>query len=890
MINTDCVIKKVIGEQGVDIAEKDVEDVINDLNLKASKIEQGNRAKFGELISKLKEDNVEAVDFSFRNKLMNLKSRIEFIKKANNLISDSVTYMDVLEADLVGSNRNIPGFRNSVDARHQAIKAEHTGSILYQFEEAGLTKLITSNKFDVDAVARELYKFTKEDTLRFIKRENEVRSSGGKYDVFEGFSGKGDREAYAIAKIITKEQYKMVTRANRAGAYIKIRPDYIVKQTHDARKIYDSGFNKWYEFIRPLIDDDTTLENVDDVEVFFRNVYEDIVHGKTDLTGGVKLKAGVANKISRERILHFKSDVEFMKYNNVYGKKDLMDTFLNSIMVMSRDIALMEKFGPDPERNFETLLGEIDSINRERRISDSYTKKQLERIDKQEGEGYRRKLRNQFDTVSGKSDIPVLGSWYTFGRETRALNNLSKLGGAGISALADAGALPFEATYNGMGFMSSFWEGIKVPVIEPLKALFNNKTRQQQIEIAKLIGVGMDGLTASTMDRFSINDGFGDSAFQPSHWQKMFFKFNGLNFITDGFKSAFGRMASSNLASKSKMAWSDLGRELTNVLSKFEIGELEWDVIKTTAFEGEDGNMFITPDKIRYLSDDVIKSYIAKKYPKYMKTQRLVEKTRADLETSLRAYFVDRADYASPTPGAKERSVMYRGMRPGTVWGEIARFFWQYKSFATTVVTKLWGREIYGGFSKTSATARMSGMLGLATATGVVAASMKELVKGEVPKAFKVYESAMDDNLLDDRELLFNVLGTGLSQGGGLSIYGDLLFSAMGSTRYGQSPVEALGGPTVNAVGDLFRAFGVGWSEAEKSAIGDRTNFIKNTGQATLRFAGSMAPFGNHPVVRPLKDYVWYNISDSINPGYIRRLKRAHKRQDIDHYFGPLSD
>lgn len=889
MTNIDCVISKVKGEKGIDIADEDIQTIVTNFDKEVSKIEKGNRAKLKELIDKLVTQNGEAVDFSARNKLMNLKSRIDFIKKANKLISDDVTYLDVLEAELVGANKNVIGFRDSVDARHHAIKAEHTGNTLYQLEEAGLTKLVTSNKFDSAAVAKELYLMDKETTMRFIDQEHNARAAGKKYDVFEGFDakvGSGDKEAYGIAKIMSKELYRMATRANRNGAYIKIRPDYIVKQTHDASKLYKAGFDEWYKFIRPLIDDAATLENVSDEGKFFRNIYEDIVHGKTDLTGGVKLKAGVANKVSRERTIHFKSDVEFMKYNNVFGKKDLMDTYINTIMTMSRDIALMEKFGPDPERNFETLIGEIDAINRERRIEGKYSEAHLKAIHEQEGDRYRNKLRNYFDTVSGKADIPVLGKLYAIGREIRALHNLSKLGGAGMSAIADVGFMATEASYQGIGFMHGLWNGVRGPV-DYLFAMLGNKSSQQRVEIAKLIGVGMDGLTSSTMARFSINDGFGNGIF--SRWQRGFFKLNGLNFMTDSFKSAFSRMASSHLASKSKMVWGDLGRELTNVLSKYNIGELEWNIIRKTVFEGDDGNMFITPDKVRYLTDDILDAYISKKYKNRSKTDRLRLKVKDDLETSLRSYFVDRADYASPTPGAKEKAIMYRGMRPGSVWGEVARFFWQYKSFALTAISKVWGRETYGRYSNLSAVGRMAGMLGITTATGIVAMSAKEIVRGQVPRAFTLANDIANGDF--NGELLFNVVSGGLFQGGGVGIYGDLLQTAKTSTRYGQSMVESMLGPTGALVGDVGRMVGImPFSVEEFSAIGSDKSSDKFL-QATVRLGKSIAPLGNYPGMRNVYDnFIWYKISESINPGYIRRLKRAYKKHDVEYYFGPLAD
>jgi len=48
-------------------------------------------------------------------------------------------------------------------------------------------------------------------------------------------------------------------------------------------------------------------------------------------------------------------------------------------------------------------------------------------------------------------------------------------------------------------------------------------------------------------------------------------------------------------------------------------------------------------------------------------------------------------------PGARERAILLQGQRPGTVVGSALRLFTQFKAFPTAVITKAWGRELYGG-------------------------------------------------------------------------------------------------------------------------------------------------------------------------------------------------
>ena len=61
-------------------------------------------------------------------------------------------------------------------------------------------------------------------------------------------------------------------------------------------------------------------------------------------------------------------------------------------------------------------------------------------------------------------------------------------------------------------------------------------------------------------------------------------------------------------------------------------------------------------------------------------------KYKDELKTKLSAYFIDSADSAIPTPGARERAIMNQGHERGTVMGEALRLFAQFKSFPITTL------------------------------------------------------------------------------------------------------------------------------------------------------------------------------------------------------------
>jgi hypothetical protein len=960
-MNKDCIldVQQNLKEEGIDVSEDSLTDVALDIDRLIN--EQnigGTKRKLGEVVAKLKKDNTDAVAFAARNKMLKLKAKIDFFVRSTELIrlrdeeiasnpswkitpewlrKNPITHHDVLEAELVGSQANIPGFRDSVDANTEAIKAQYIGNFLYELDEAGLTKLVTSNKYNADNVANELFNMTKVDTLEAIKREHKVRGDKGEYDLYEGYDPKvsGDKQAYGIAKVMAKAQYELVIRSNRAGSYIKLRSDYIVKQSHNADRLHAAGLEKWRGVIRPLLDEDATFGNKTEEQIseMLDMAFHDIVYGKGDTLGGANIRVGQASKLSRARVLHFKSDKEFMAYNKQFGNKELIDTFLSTVNTMSRDIALMEKLGPNAGNTFDEILADIVKVEanifRESVKGSGMTDVEIKDRFKRNTQAKELKLRHQFGEVSGATQIPILGKWNDWGKGVRAVHNLSKLGGAGLSALADMGFIPFEAAYQGIGvpkgkgvknqinqqigFWRSFVKGMSTPVIIPLRNAMNKVglmgSRKEQIQLARQIGIGMDYMTSSAMDKFSINDVFDDVSLDPTEvgyfksvggglgaLQKKFFKVNGLTWITDSFKGAFTMMAANNLGDSAGKSWSKLNPRLVNVLSKYNIDEADWNLLRSTAFEGTDKNMYITPDKVRYLDKDLINDYIntnvVNKLPEGrregLEAARRMEiknapgtiaQVKIGLETKLRAYFVDRADFASPTPGAKERAFMYKGLEPGTAYGEAVRFFWQYKSFALTIAQKIWGREKNGAYSKPSGAARAAGMLALTTATGMVSYSMKQAFRGEKPDLLKLM-----DGDTDNEEMIKAGLA-GFMQGGGAGIYADLLSSTR--TRYGQSAVVALGGPTASVIEDASKMVGLGLSATENVALGN-VNKGKRAVLGAARMAKHLTPYGNYPGVKNLLDsYIWYNINESLSPGYMRRLRRSRKKEGTEWYMEP---
>lgn len=229
---------------------------------------------------------------------------------------------------------------------------------------------------------------------------------------------------------------------------------------------------------------------------------------------------------------------------------------------------------------------------------------------------------------------------------------------------------------------------------------------------------------------------------------------------------------------------------------------------------------------------------------------RLRDKAREDLALKIHAYYADRGEYAVLAPGARERAILRQGTRAGTPAGEALRFVTQFKAFPVAVMSKAWGREIHGGNHGMGRVAGIVHMMVAATAFGYVAGMLKDLWKLRTPR--------------DPRDPA--TWGAAFLQGGGAGIYGDFLLGK--ASRFGNSALETVAGPTFSAAGELVNIWNGARAGDDKSA-------------AMLRWTVSNTPFANLFYTRAGLDYLFlYQVQEALNPGFLRRFEARVEREN----------
>lgn len=740
-----------------------------------------------------------------------------------------------LSAMLVGSNRTLGGSRNSVDANQTALKGWYLGGVIADLKALGGDQFEMFRRGVLDAdVARALWSIDNTNPDAAFK---------------------GPKEALEIAQVIHKWQEKARFDQNKAGAWIGKEEGYIVRQSHDRAKIHKAGYQTWRDAIEPKLDWERIAGQTDDgehpsvltaegKENFLKNVYRNLAEGRSmrrgeesgPFAGGfTRARIGAkAAQASHERVLHFKTADDWFGYNKQFGTRNLREAVVSGLSRAAENTALMRQLGPSPSSNFEQLYIMVHEA-----MLNAGDMKGLDRL-----QNARRRLEAQLKEVDGSLRDHSSPTVAAIGRNVRAFQNVTKLGGAVLSSFTDAPVASSEIAYQGGSFLGALGRQIL-----DLVTLRGRGTEEEQ-QILSSLGVFFDNMNADIIARISGDE----SAGAMTRLQSLFFKLNGLSWWTDSFRRSVGLMMAHNMALDKAKAWGALHADRRRVLHMYGLDEAEWELMRLGDLSAADGRDYLTPEVFDSVPDEAMWAYMEQKGVGI--TPARTADMREELAQKLRTFYRDRINFAVLEPDAKTRAIMHLGTSTGTVEGELIRTITQFKSFPTAFAQKVWGREIYGKEGGKSSAAGIAQLMLATTLFGYGSMVVKDLIRGKNPRDPSEKETWI----------------AAMMQGGGLGIYGDFLFG--NHTRYGGNLASNLAGPTF------------GGTISEIQGLWERVRDGDTVAQSALRFAINNVPGNNLWWARSAFDYlIGYELFEMINPGYFNRMKRRVERENKQTFF-----
>lgn len=749
-----------------------------------------------------------------------------------------------LRAFMNGGTKIVAEGRNSVHYQGVAIKEKYVGRLKEELEKNGLMPFFKSGDLDKH-VFQELWQLNREE-------------GAGK----PGISG--SPRAQKMAQIINDINLEMIHRENRAGAYVRPLEGYVIKQTHDPDAIrraggmgYNAGssaasFRAWSEFILPLLDHARTFEGVEDPVAFLKSAHEGIlsgVHnhpneGTIDVNSAFTSPGAMAKRVSQPRVLHFKDAESAYAYNQTFGVKDFKEAVLQQINIRSRGIALMENFGPNPERTFDRIV--MDQKNVAKKSSDDA--RQLKSLNDW-------RVKASFNELMGKNDIPSNPSLARIGAAIRSITNMAKLGGSTITSIADKAFMHSEMTYQGIRTADALTKNIL--------AVTEGRAEGERRSMLNLMGAAVDGFIGNVVTRFSVHDNRAGLLYR---MQRHFFDLNGMNWWNDVHKGAMAEMMSAHLAEHAHLPTEKLPPELARTLKLYGIEGDMWDVIRE-AVQEVDGRKYLTPDALLQVSDGRMFDLMGPR--KMASTANNLSRMRDEVDTRMRTYFADRVDIAIPTPGNEERVYAHWNTQAGTPLGEAVRMVMLFKAMPITVLRKVMNREVYGHGSDTflkwlqndrTGNFRMAQLIALTTIGGYISMSIKDALRGRTP--------------LDPSDP--KTIQAALLRGGGLGIYGDFLFNEY--DRSYRSALATAAGPVVGQIDSIANIY---------DRVKSGESAVNETGKLLL----ANTPFINLFYIRPVLDYlVLWNLQEMTDPGSLYRNERRVEQQNGQGFFIRPSD
>jgi hypothetical protein len=360
-----------------------------------------------------------------------------------------------------------------------------------------------------------------------------------------------------------------------------------------------------------------------------------------------------------------------------------------------------------------------------------------------------------------------------------------------------------------------------------------------------------EGMVAGMASRMDVQ---GEYSGLMSRMNNIFFKYNGLQWVTNRGKDGLASTVAGELGHQAAKSFDDLPDYFKKIIGTAGIDKRRWEIMRQGVFEASNGNKYMVGDMIRQLPDELFD--VAGSTP---------TREKDDIITALNVLVSDFVESGVPTPGLKERGQLSAWQQPGTPMGALVKILTQFKSFPMTV----WNKVLMPHIKDKKADGNMDrwGMALLAgngILLGGAVLAAKDALKTREPEILNI-----DSPAGAAKYALQSLL-----QGGALGLYGDIIMQDY--SRYGSTVGEQIAGPTVSSFSRLLREI------VSKPMRGE------GDVSSLLRAVEDNTPFLNYPGIRPAFDYmVMYSLQEYLNPGYLRRMERYAKNSGRPYIWSP---
>lgn len=507
----------------------------------------------------------------------------------------------------------------------------------------------------------------------------------------------GDEAAAAMAKAWGASSEMLRQRFNAAGGDIGRLSNGkgYLPQAHDPLRVRQVKFEEWFGVIEPLLDRAAMIDNRTGLpfsdaalDLTLREVYENI---RSD--GWFKREPGqrgvgmLANQRSDPRFLQFKDADSWLAYNDKFGRNSPYDAMLGHTKGLSRDIAAMEVFGPNPQ---DTVTWLQNTIEKDAAIAP----------DKGEAakaaEGPLSRMEALWGEYTGLSRRPGKEWLASTGRLVRSYEVSRTLGSAIVSAFpGDIGTQHMAAGFYDLPFIG---------IMKNQFAMLKPKNAEHR-QMAAQMGLVFEGWTNRSAAQMRALSGADLGAGRMARVAETVLRSTGLMAWTDTGQAAFGMTVLGHMASMRNRGFDDLDAGFRKLLGKGGITASDWDAIRATPVRKEQGQEWL-------FAQDIADQELGDRVLSMLAREENFAVQEADFET---------------------RAILHDNLRSGTVIGETAQTSLLLKSFGLSMMLQH-GRRVIAMDNWQDRAGYVTRAMITLTLAGAVTIQLRELAKGRDPR------------------------------------------------------------------------------------------------------------------------------------------------------------
>lgn len=665
-----------------------------------------------------------------------------------------------------------------------------------------------------------------------------VKNPAGLKDIVRELHGEasGNPTAKVTAQAVKAALEDLRLMFNEAGGLIGKLDDWGLPHAHNRRAVTKAGFDRWYAEINESINWERMTDHLTGKpfqeaggpppseaikRTVLKSVYDNIAFGKQsrEAVYGRPQGAAMYRQMSEHRVLHFRSADDWITYNRKFGTGDPFKSLMSHVHKMTRDIAVMQEFGPSPHLGQDYMRQYAET--RARNLGDEAL------ADKVRSDATRAQKMLAVMMGHGEANTALQHSIATFFSSTRHVITSAFLDRAIVSSMSDLNTMRLAAQSMQMNPANV--------VARHVKLMADSMSREEAMRAGWIWDTISDAGTAMARLQHEIAPAELaerlSSASMRAQW---------LAFWTDTARVAFQMEMAGYIAWFSGRALKDVDEPLRSLLMRRGITEKQWAAFTNPEhmFKAGNGATFASP--MWWLeSTDLPK---AEAWDIFEKVQSLIE---------------EQTEFAVPTQSLYARSFLETSAPPGSVPYEIAKSALMFKSFTATFTVNQWRRMM--------AQQTMQGrvMYGLnlaagATVMGAMALQVGDIMLGRDPQ--------------DMTNPMFWARAS--TKGGGFGIMGDII--STGQSSWGGGFMSWAGGPIPQAAQDMWD---LTFKNGAAVLAGEDANFAKDLARMGKRYL----PLGQTPAVGPAIDrLLWDQMQLFLDPDSVDAMAKAsQKRQNL---------